>query len=287
VGWENDFQTIITIPTGATTGARIVIDGITGTITVYDSAGNPVDIIGGPTGSIISQNDAQTLFTELLAGQALFGPLPLTGEAARITYFLATIGAFTVPELILRSPVGTFEQPGRNPLIMTMIPGGDVTNPGGGVAVTPMIQLLDGDGLSAADVSLSGAIYKTDDVGNPLVWQTVANGGIVLGSGWATDSNVPGAQKLQYRIDAEDNLVITGVCHTTSATPSTTLFTVVAPYVPLHLQRCTVETSVSGVQTLGRVSISSVTGNVDLTPALTASGVDLYCNITVPLGNLP
>lgn len=50
--WSNTFQSSLTLPTGATTGARIVLDGTNDEILVYNSAGQLVDTIGGPDGAI-------------------------------------------------------------------------------------------------------------------------------------------------------------------------------------------------------------------------------------------
>lgn len=48
MGWSNDqFTGTLVIPTGATTGARIEIDGLTGRIEVYDAANNLAYVIDG------------------------------------------------------------------------------------------------------------------------------------------------------------------------------------------------------------------------------------------------
>lgn len=49
-GWSNDAIETLTIPTGATTGARIVIDGTRGAILVYNSAGQLVAAISSVSG---------------------------------------------------------------------------------------------------------------------------------------------------------------------------------------------------------------------------------------------
>lgn len=45
MGWTNDQTDVLVLPTGATSGARIVINGITDAILVYDSAGDLVEAI--------------------------------------------------------------------------------------------------------------------------------------------------------------------------------------------------------------------------------------------------
>lgn len=52
--FPGQYQTTFTIPTGATTGARIVLNGVTGTIQVYNSSNQLVDTIGGVAGAIVA-----------------------------------------------------------------------------------------------------------------------------------------------------------------------------------------------------------------------------------------
>lgn len=51
MGWENDFLTSLTLPTGATSGARIVLDGTTDTELVYDASGNLIASIAATSGT--------------------------------------------------------------------------------------------------------------------------------------------------------------------------------------------------------------------------------------------
>lgn len=53
MGWDNSFQTSLTLPTGATSGERIVIDGQAGTITVY-AADDQVSVLISDDGTITS-----------------------------------------------------------------------------------------------------------------------------------------------------------------------------------------------------------------------------------------
>jgi hypothetical protein len=148
-------------------------------------------------------------------------------------------------------------------------------------------QLQTDGKLGVTGVLKEGTWVVKETAGADEVWQTVLQGGLVLGTGWATDSATPGADLLKYRIDAFDNLVITGVCHSTSATPAATLFTVSGNWKPKALQRDDVMVFAGGVQSTNRVNISSSTGNVTLTTAITASNTDIYFDVCKPLGNLP
>jgi hypothetical protein len=53
-GWTNQGITTLVIPTGATTGARVVIDGTTGQISVYNSSNQLVGQWGGANGCFFS-----------------------------------------------------------------------------------------------------------------------------------------------------------------------------------------------------------------------------------------
>lgn len=163
--------------------------------------------------------------------------------------------------------------------------GGQTT----GNTFCPNIQHYDELGTSDVDVFTTGSHIKMAKSSLiPYTWQNVANGGIVLGAGWASNTVTGGAQDLEYRLDVEDNLVITGTLHTTSATPAATIFTLAAPYVPKTLQRdVQCSSRVPGTTTPNILSISASTGNVSLLTNLAASSTDLYINAVVPLGNIP
>lgn len=61
MGWSNSqFDGTLTIPTGATTGERIVIDGETGTITVYDASNRVVAEIDGSVGFLTQSAGGNT-----------------------------------------------------------------------------------------------------------------------------------------------------------------------------------------------------------------------------------
>jgi hypothetical protein len=168
---------------------------------------------------------------------------------------------------------------------VTLLSG--TVNTATGAAGVPHVIATDAFGTSALDWWLSGSLRACDTGGTPLVWQTVANGGVVLGTGWADDTTAGGTQKIQYRRDAQDNLIITGNVHNTSATPAATIFTLAAGYRPLALQRPPATTRTGGVNTANELSVST-SGAVSLTTALAAASVDvgLY-PAPLPLGHLP
>lgn len=144
----------------------------------------------------------------------------------------------------------------------------------------------DSAGSTPVNKVITGAALKrSPSTGINETWHSVASGDITLGSGWASNVIAGGAQDIEYRKDVEDNLVITGTAHTTSATPAGTIFTLLTTHRPKVLQRCTVSTRASGTSSVDVASISTG-GAVSLLTALGASNIDVYFNITVPLGNI-
>lgn len=154
---------------------------------------------------------------------------------------------------------------------------------------TPQLGLLDASFSSPADLRLSGSVIKTDLTGVELHRQTVANGGVTLGTGWADDVTALGAQLIEYYQDGANNVVIVGNVHTTSATPAGVIFTLSAgppTYRPKMLQRPPTNTRAAGVSSPNHINISSATGAVSLTTAITAANTDVSLYCTVPLGDL-
>lgn len=106
-----------------------------------------------------------------------------------------------------------------------------------------------------------------------------------LGTGWASGPSGGTVQAAQYRLDAEDNLVITGTVHTTSTTPATTIFTLPVGWRPAKTQRCVGVSNSGGTPTIRYLEINS-NGNVAAFPALTTTNTDVYFAVTVPMGNI-
>ena len=176
-----------------------------------------------------------------------------------------------------------------------LLSGASGVLPGG--ANVPHWLLADALGTSFVDLLVSGALRSTNVAGTPTVWQTVANGGLSLGTGWANGGVAGGTQTVQYRRDALDNLVIVGTIHSTSATPSSTLFsvkgqTVVGSVVtdvgwrPQTQQTGAIALRVSPTNTMDIVAITPA-GVVALETAVAATNTDVNFLVTVPLGNIP
>jgi len=193
MGWENDFQTVITLPTGATTGERIVIDGTNGTITAYYADDNIawVGEVEGVNGLLsFSDDDPSTVQSSGLVNGAV---LLSTGDLR-----LFTVPTFGITMFGPTDGSGSFFC-------------ADAAGNTGALVIAPTNTAF----------TLAAAFP------GQLTWQTPA-----LGAGWQFTS-IRGALPLRYRIDAEDNLVIKGSVSCTTTTPAGTVFSVVAPYLPI------------------------------------------------------
>lgn len=128
-----------------------------------------------------------------------------------------------------------------------------------------------------ANFNLSGSITKTDATGNPLTEQTPT-----LGTGWAIGPAGGTVQNLFYTKNGFNYLNLYGAIHTTSTTPSANIFTLPSGYIPVNEQR-------GGVTTYNGTTITQygirvqTSGVVTIFPTPTATNVDLYFGMDVPL----
>jgi hypothetical protein len=290
---DSRFQRSLTIPTGATTGQRIVIDGTTGLITVYDSSGDPVVIIGGTNGPIISQDDAMTRFTELLSGAAFFGAFAAgvadVFDAGSIDYSEVNVGpVLKIPTLTLSSPLKASGGLTDDRVQFRLTPGFTGSGVGGGEGSTPMAVLIDSLGTADADLGLSGAAYKTDNFGVRIPWQVPSYNANWSGS--TVFGTVSGAmQALQFSFDNEDHIEIGG-CFTAAAGAGTAVCNVGPSYVPsLGQYPVTCFRISAGVATLSGFYISAA-GNLNANGQFgsgAVAGAQYFIpNQIIPLGHL-
>lgn len=129
-----------------------------------------------------------------------------------------------------------------------------------------------------ADVTtgwITGAWAKLSET-----WQTPS-----VGTGWATGPSGGTVQAVQYRRDAEDNLIIVGAVHSTSTTPAATIFNLPAGYRPKITQRSPGVSNSAGTATARFAEVNS-NGNVSINANLTTTSTDVYFQVCVPLGNI-
>jgi hypothetical protein len=150
-----------------------------------------------------------------------------------------------------------------------------------GSATSPRFTLSDAALSSAADLLLSGTVLATDLAGNAETWHTPS-----LNAGWALGPGGGTVQALQYRHDAQNNVVLVGTVHTTSTTPSATIFTLPAGYRPTIEQRPLVGVNQGGSISSALLQVTPA-GAVGISPNLTTSGSDVEIYATLPLGIIP
>lgn len=132
------------------------------------------------------------------------------------------------------------------------------------------------------DTRTSGTInVGTYVVRDTSVWHAITS----LGTSWAAGPTAGTVQPLQYRRDAEDNVVINGALHSTGASPAATAFVMPASFRPAVTQRVVAVQNASGTVTAKSVEFNS-NGNVVISPLPTATGQDVYLNVIIPLGNI-
>lgn len=177
----------------------------------------------------------------------------------------------TVPTSVLSAPTnGAYAYHGA----VLAIPGSDSTEANG-----PGVYVAEQSGGAAAWGRISGAWLKTDNAGNALKKQSPA-----YGSGWASGAAGGTYRGLQFWLDAMDNLVLSGSIHSTSTTPSGTIFTLPAGYIPKSPERPGVTANAGGTYSLHSLEISA-TGAVSVDPPFSVSGADLYVYASMPMGN--
>jgi hypothetical protein len=107
----------------------------------------------------------------------------------------------------------------------------------------------------------------------------------VVGSGWSVGPAGGSFLGVRYRADSEDNLIIVGTMHTTSATPAATLFTLDANHRPQTNQREPIVSANGTAVTALYVEIDT-TGVVKLSTTPAAANVDVHFRVQAPLGTL-
>jgi hypothetical protein len=148
--------------------------------------------------------------------------------------------------------------------------------------------------------SFSGTAF-TDSYGNSIPVGVMVNGLVViqpgsspavaetwhtptLNSGWATGSHSTGTfQNVRYRLTPWREVEVTGIIHTTSATPSSTIWTMPSGYIPTTRQRMNVVTNATG----GAIGVNGVDffpdGTVVMESPITASGTDVQFGLLYAL----
>lgn len=197
------YQTSLTLPTGATTGARIVLDGTSDTILVYDSLNNLVESIAVTAGTDAAGNHyaagdtvydhTGNTFASLQSGILYCGALvngaPDIANAAQVHYLPVGNGDF---QLLSNLRPLTNQ---NNAMQLLMVPGNS-TNLGG-----PQFTMADFLGTAPVRGNIAGALQYMLTGQTLPGWQNLQASDMAAGY-----TNI----SLRYRIDVEDNLIIDG-----------------------------------------------------------------------------
>ena len=160
--------------------------------------------------------------------------------------------------------------------------GGQITGTSG-----PYLKIQDMLGTSAADVLVSGTVIKTNNTGTKYTWQLP---GYTTGwSGNTTFNGLGGYQQLQFRLDANDNLLIYGGFISSSSGATNPVAMLPPLYRPLDGSIPVSVQSYNGtIVKMGHAYIST-SGNINL---FSASGVPVENSTQyliwghVPLGTI-
>ncbi len=290
--------TTFVIPTGATTGSRIVFNPLgNGSILVYDSANRLIASVAPANGDDGQGNNFQpvlttydrnnNLFVNLVNGSAFFGQLVGgsidTGTAGSIGSIFPPVGT-AAPELDLQAPT---DATNNIPTFIELRSG--QVGAGIGSPNTPNM-ILPNTTVGTTDMGISGAIYKIDPnsgaLNSPLPWQTPAFNVLWTGS-TALNGNV--VASLRYRLDAENNLMISGAFAAQAVAPVNPVFTLPVGFRPAQNMLVFCVRNNAGAITTGAVQITTA-GNVNVNGSLGLGIVannQYYIEGTIALGDLP
>lgn len=286
MGWDNTFETDMTLPSGATTGARIFLDGTAGTILVYDA--NNVLIA-----SIAPMNTNDAAGNTVLQGITDYGQ---GGQFARLLENALQLGFIGAPDTVAygeiqagSTSIAEFTSPRSTgwPVPVTLTLASGATGSTTGTAGYPLAKIQDADLMVAGGTVIPGIEVPFQGI-TPETWHRPT-----LSAGWAPGSTAAARYAdIRYRLTGLDSVHICGALHSTVARAAGPygLFTLTGAYVPKDLYPDNGDhvSSTDAWKTSIRVNVDSLGGAVGIsTNAAIAIGDNFYINTIVPLGNIP
>lgn len=293
--WQ--FLRSLTLPTGATSGARVVIDGTGDAILLYDASNRLVASIAATAGTDAAGNAYPAGFASLSGNSPsiisnLFQGIDWQGfstdptqqiDYAHAASFACNGPGFAELDAGFRAGNGGIQ-----------ILFNDGATSGGPNNASPTMQVQASAGGSVF-MPVLGAVVGGDPVNGEAKWQDASS---ILGTGWAIGSNASGSyQPAVYRLTNENEVWIVGAAHCTTATPSTTILNMPAGFRPVKASTgatpdiCPLgpiikTASADGSLAIGRANVQD-TGPVVLGGFTFASGDNIYFNHRYPLGVIP
>ena len=278
------FQRKIVLPTGATSGARIVIDSTQNAIFIYDAANNLVESIAAGSGTDATSgqkyisgdtvydrtnNIYATLEAGLLAlGQISGGNMDVADEAKVLAKVAG--GQFLFQILSVLNTGAGLNDAARIEMF-----------PGAAPSTNPLISLSDNNGTTPAITGIAGYAVQQDFASGALeTWQAP-----VAAANFTVTT-------MQYRHDAEDNVhwvgeisQATGAAGPSGATCIAAVPTNYRPKVNYAAAGSWISsTSVAKGAVVFRVNTDGTV--LLLWPSATANGDRFSFNVKVPLGNI-
>jgi hypothetical protein len=275
VGWESEFVI----------ATQVIIEGSDDGLFVYNgppATGNLILSIASVGGTDPYGNH----YLQGVGGYGNGGTMTVSDSLAHESTRFLQIGGGTGVQPIFFSPdAGTFGQgfietvSGNGHLIITAPFLTGETGNAVSLTLAPANPAGTGNSSAALVSDLLTSVAPLTLAGQ--TWQAVSG----LGSGWAIGPSGGTVQNAQYRIDAQDNLELVGLVHTTSTTPATNIFTLPAGFRPQIEQRVGCITNRAGTITPVQIAITTA-GVVSIGPTPTLSSTDLEFKVTVPMGNI-
>lgn len=269
----------LVLPYGTTSGQRIILDGINGKISIYDTSNNLVAEIDA-TGAITSYDRAVGSFLQMLSGGLSIGNIvsgvPDTSNSGLFEVIDDGSGKLTI--LITRSARSVSKD---NPAQIAQYSGSQ--NQPTGSSINPQVIISDLYSNSAVDLKLSGNVIRTYET-----WHLPS-----YAAGWSgatAFSGVSPVETLAYRLTTKDTVEVYGACTVTAAGAGAVPFSVPSGYYDSARQSGfgAIEKQAAGAMIPGFFYVSSA-GNAhfDIGTNWTRNVGDVFfLNGEIPLGNL-
>lgn len=253
---------------------RIVLDGPSDTLTVYDSNGNTTVRIGGPFGRLSAIDSPDNEFVTMWNGATYYGAGDPDSNAPTGISTAAFITA-NLPALSLYLTSGVTAV-NTDTATLTLAPG--IAGATAGSATSHQAQLY-------GDLIMRGtAIFQ--DIFGVETWHAAApSANFALGS-----TASAGYQALQYRHDVQDNLFLVGALNVTAALAAGSygVASLPAGYRPAKtIPGAAIHTSSADVwKAAPKVTLNAGGSLAIYAPVALAIGDNLYFNMTIPRGNI-
>lgn len=286
----------LVLPSNATSGARIVIDGNSNAILMYNAANQLVEAISPVAGTDAAGNAYPSGYTTFNPAAT---PISFTNIKDGVIYEGFIPNATTQPDfthisfLAANSSTSSeYQSPwtAGNAPIQELYTAGTGSTFGSNA---PSLQIQSGGaGNFPVDMTVLGAVRGGDAINGAATWQTP--GYNANWSGTNTFNGQAGIPSLRYHIDNENNLWLYGAFLAGAVLPGTTVFTLPVGYRPVSLSGGTnffldCRRVSGGVFSSGMLRVDT-SGNVVVS---NANGLGLAVNDQffalgkIPLGALP